>query len=71
MFSSSARHRCIREPPAFAKVLDSLRASMIVCLIHTPDTPNYAGVPLVKYLSLELLIMRSVDWRKDSSHFHR
>ena len=74
MFSSSARHCCIREPPPSAKVFNK---SMVLGMpsyytVNTLCLPQLnAGVLLGKYSAMELPIMRSVDWRKVSSHFHR
>lgn len=72
MFSSSARHCCVREPPAFAKVLLHVPdASYVFNISATGRTCMHAGVPLDEYSSLELLIMHSADWRGGSSLFHR
>ena len=68
MFSSSARHCCVREPPAFAKVLLHVPDASYVFNMHARMR---AGVPLDEYSSLELLIMHSADWRGGSSLFHR
>ncbi len=47
-------------------------------IVHVSDASHvfygvymHAEVPLDEYSALELLIMRSADWRKGSSRFHR